>query len=145
MPRPAGAGSDATMQTYSHVTVGTSSMNGAVRFYEGALAPLGLVRKRTAKIALAYAPEDFSGLNEPFWVVRPLDGAAASAGNGVTVAFDAQTRAAVDAFHAAALAAGATDEGAPGLRTHYHPNYYRAYVRDSDRNKLCAGCHSPPG
>jgi catechol 2,3-dioxygenase-like lactoylglutathione lyase family enzyme len=132
------------MQTYSHVTVGASSMNRALRFYDAVLATLGLVRKRTAKIALAYAPEDFSGLNEPFWVVRPLDGAAASAGNGVTVAFAAPTRAAVDAFHAAALAAGASDEGAPGLRTHYHPDYYGAYVRDPDGNKLCAVCHSPP-
>jgi catechol 2,3-dioxygenase-like lactoylglutathione lyase family enzyme len=132
------------MQAYSHVTVGTSSMNRALRFYDAVLAPLGLVRKRTAKIALAYAPEDFSGANEPFWVVRPLDGAAASPGNGVTVAFAAPTRAVVDAFHAAALAAGASDEGAPGLRTHYHPNYYGAYVRDPDGNKLCAVCHGPP-
>jgi len=132
------------MPTYSHVPVGTSSMNRALRFYDAVLAPLGLRRRRTAKIALAYAAEDFSGLNEPFWVVRPLDGAAASAGNGVTVAFDAPTRAAVDAFHAAALAAGATDEGPPGLRTHYHPNYYGAYVRDPDGNKLCAVCHGPP-
>src|SRR3954463_15951318 len=110
MPRPASAGSDVSMPAYSHVTVGTSSMNRALRFYDAVLAPLGLVRKRTAKIALAYAPEDFSGLNEPFWVVRPLDGAAASAGNGVTVAFDVPTRAAVDAFHATALASGASDE-----------------------------------
>jgi catechol 2,3-dioxygenase-like lactoylglutathione lyase family enzyme len=133
------------MITYSHVTVGTSSMNRAMRFYDAVLAPLGLVRKRTAKIAIAYAPSDFSGSNEPFWVVRPLDGAAASAGNGVTVAFDAPTRAAGDAFHAAALAAGASDEGAPGVRTHYHPDYYGAYVRDPDGNKLCAVCHGPPG
>ena len=133
------------MSAYSHVTVGATSMNRALRFYDAALAPLGLVRKRTARIAIAYAPEDFSSPNEPFWVVRPLDGASASAGNGVTVAFDAPTRAAVDAFHAAALAAGAADEGEPGLRTHYHPNYYGAYVRDPDGNKLCAVCHSPPG
>src|SRR5437879_11072162 len=123
MPGPAGAGSSAAMHTYSHVTVGASSMNRALRFYDAALAPLGLVRKRTAKIALAYAPEDFSGVNEPFWVVRPLDGAAASAGNGVTVAFVASTRAAVDAFHAAALAAGAPDDGAPGLRAEVRPAY----------------------
>ena len=70
------------MQPYSHVTVGATSMNRALRFYDAVLAPLGLVRKRTAKIGLAYAPEDFSGLNEPFWVVRPLDGNAATAGNG---------------------------------------------------------------
>jgi hypothetical protein len=52
------------MPTYSHVTVGTSSMNRALRFYDAALAPLGLVRKRTAKIALAYAPQDFRAMRE---------------------------------------------------------------------------------
>jgi len=78
-------------------------------------------------------------------VVRPLDGAAASAGNGITVAFDAPTRAAVDAFYAAALGRGVRgDEGAPGLRPHYHPNYYGAYVRDPTATKLCAVCHGPP-
>ena len=50
-------------------------------------------------------------------------------------------RAAVDAFHAAALAAGGTDEGPPGVREHYHPNYYGAYVRDPDGNKICVVCH----
>ena len=66
---------------------------------------------------------------------------AASAGNGVTVAFTVPSRAAVDAFHAAALANGGTDEGPPGLRTHYHPDYYGAYVRDPEGNKICAVCH----
>ena len=126
---------------FSHVTVGTSKLTRALRFYDAALAPLGLRRARTFKVAASYAPPDFSGVNEPFWVVRPLDGQAASAGNGVTVAFDAASRAAVDAFHQAALAAGGTDEGAPGLRAHYHPDYYGAYVRDPDGNKVCVVCH----
>jgi catechol 2,3-dioxygenase-like lactoylglutathione lyase family enzyme len=128
---------------YSHITVGTSNLRRAMRFYDAALAPLGLKRRRTFKIAASYAPEDFSGVNEVFWVVRPYDGQAASPGNGVTVAFDSATRAAVDAFHAAALAAGGADEGPPGLRTHYHPDYYGAYVRDPEGNKLCAVCHRP--
>jgi catechol 2,3-dioxygenase-like lactoylglutathione lyase family enzyme len=128
---------------YSHVTVGTSQMNRAMRFYDAVLAPLGLKRKRTLKIAISYAPEGFSGVNEPFWVLRPHDKQAATPGNGATVAFDAQTRAAVDAFHAAALAAGGSDEGSPGLRTHYHRDYYGAYVRDLDGNKICAVCHKP--
>jgi catechol 2,3-dioxygenase-like lactoylglutathione lyase family enzyme len=128
---------------YSHVTVGTSQMNRAMRFYDAVLAPLGMQRKRTFKIAISYAPPDFSGVNEPFWVVRPYDKQAATPGNGVTVAFEAPTRAAVDAFHAAALAAGASDEGPPGIRDHYHPNYYGAYVRDPDGNKICVVCHQP--
>ena len=126
---------------FSHVTVGTSKLTRALRFYDAALAPLGLQRTRTFKLAASYAPPDFSGVNEPFWVVRPLDGQAATAGNGVTVAFDAASRAAVDAFHHAALAAGGTDAGAPGLRTHYHPDYYGAYVCDPDGNKVCVVCH----
>ena len=128
---------------YSHITVGTSQMNRAMRFYDSVLAPLGMTRKRTFKIAVSYAPPDFSGVNEPFWVVRPYDRKDATPGNGVTVAFEAPTRAAVDAFHAAALAAGATDEGPPGVREHYHPDYYGAYARDLDGNKICAVCHQP--
>src|ERR1041385_2255759 len=128
---------------YSHITVGTSKLTRAMRFYDAALAPLGLKRTRTFKIAASYALPDYSGVNEPFWVVRPYDQKEATAGNGVTVAFDAPTRAAGDAFHAAALAAGGADEGPPGIREHYHPNYYGAYVRDLDGNKLCVVCHKP--
>lgn len=128
---------------YSHVTVGASNMNRAMRFYDSVLAPLGLKRTRTFKVAISYAPENFSGINEPFWVLRPHDKKDATPGNGAMVAFEAQTRAAVDAFHAAALAGGGGDEGPPGLRTHYHPNYYGAYVRDPEGNKLCAVCHQP--
>jgi len=128
---------------YSHVTVGTSRMHRAMSFYDAVLATLGMKRRRTFKIAISYAPEDFSGVNEPFWVVRPYDKGSATPGNGGTVAFEAPARAAVDAFHAAALAAGGADEGPPGIREHYHPNYYGAYVRDLDGNKLCVVCHRP--
>ena len=118
-------------------------MDRAMRFYDSVLAPLGLKRKRTFKVAISYAPDDFSGINEPFWVLRPHDRKDATPGNGAMVAFEAPTRAAVDAFHTAALAAGGSDEGPPGLRTHYHPDYYGAYVRDPEGNKLCAVCHRP--
>lgn len=128
---------------YSHITVGTANIPRAARFYDDVLKPLGLTRRKTFKVAAAYAPEGFDGVNEPFWILRPIDKAAPSPGNGVTVAFDAGSRAAVDAFHAAALAAGGQDEGAPGLRLHYHPHYYGAYVRDLDGNKICAVCHKP--
>jgi catechol 2,3-dioxygenase-like lactoylglutathione lyase family enzyme len=126
---------------YSHITVGASKLTRAMKFYDAALEPLGLKRTRTFKIAASYAPLDFSGVNEPFWIVKPYDGGDASAGNGVTVAFDAPNRAVVDAFHQAALGAGGKDEGPPGIREHYHPNYYGAYVRDPDGNKICVVCH----
>jgi catechol 2,3-dioxygenase-like lactoylglutathione lyase family enzyme len=129
---------------FSHVTVGTADMARATAFYDAVLAPLGLKRLKTYKVAIGYAPEGFDGVNEPFWVMRPYDRKAASPGNGAMVAFEAETRAAVDAFHAAALATGGSDEGVPGVRKHYHPAYYGAYVRDPDGNKLCAVCHRPP-
>ena len=62
----------------------------------------------------------------------------------MTIGFEAADRATVDAVHAAALAAGGTDEGGPGLRPHYHADYYGAYVRDLDGHKLCVVCHRPP-
>ncbi|MFM7444877.1 MAG: VOC family protein, partial [Tabrizicola sp.] len=74
---------------------------------------------------------------------QPFDGNPASVGNGTMVSFLAQTRAQVDAFHAAALAHGGTDEGAPGLRPQYGPHFYAAYVRDPDGNKLNAVCYRP--
>ena len=128
---------------YSHLTIGSANIPRAARFYDDVLKPLGLVRRKTFKVAVSYAPAGFDGLNEPFWVVRPYDKKEASPGNGVTVAFNADSREAVEAFHAAALAAGGIDAGAPGLRTHYHPDYFGAYVRDLDGNKIYAVCHHP--
>ena len=128
---------------FSHLTVGSADMTRAMAFYDAALAPLGLERVKTFKAAIGYAPKGFSGINAPFWVLRPYDRKAASAGNGVTIAFTTPSRQAVDAFHAAALAQGGSSEGAPGLREHYHPNYYGADVRDTDGHKVCAACHLP--
>ena len=128
-------------QVFSHLTIGSSDMDRSVRFYDAVLAPVGLVRLKSFRAASGYGPKDFAGINLPFWILRPHDRKAASAGNGVTVAFTVPSRAAVDAFHGAALANGGTDDGPPGLRTHYHPDYYGAYVRDPERNKICAVCH----
>ena len=74
-----------------------------------------------------------------------FDGDPAVAGNGVHIAYHVADRATVDAFYETAMAHGGSDEGPPGLRPHYHPNYYGAYVRDPDGNKLQAVCHSPKG
>ena len=130
---------------YSHVTVGASNMNRAMRFYDSVLAPLGLKRKRTFKIAISYAPENFSGINEPFWVLRPHDKKDATPGNGAMVAFEAPTRAVVDAFHAAALASGGASDGGPGPRPEYSPGYYAAFVRDPDGNRIEAVTFVKPG
>ena len=98
------------------------------------LAPLGIVRvsKKYPNWAAWQLPDQPSS----FWVGLPYNQLAASWGNGSMVAFAAQSRAAVDAAHAAAIAAGARDEGPPGYRPSYGPDYYGAYVRDPDGNKL---------
>jgi catechol 2,3-dioxygenase-like lactoylglutathione lyase family enzyme len=125
---------------FSHVTVGTNNVERAKRFYDAALAPLGLTALAAYPEAVGYGAK---GGRPQLWVVRPLDKKAASAGNGITVGLDVADRKMVDAAHAAARAAGGQDEGAPGVRAHYHPNYYGAYVRDPDGNKLCIVCHKP--
>ena len=116
---------------------GTNDLEASGRFYDAVLMTLGHQRGLQGDTFISYG--DGSGAR--LFIMRPYDGNAARAGNGVHVALIASSRAAVDAFHAAALAAGGTDEGAPGLRPHYHENYYGAYVRDLDGNKLQAVCH----
>ena len=79
------------------------------------------------------------------YILPPFDGNPAKAGNGVHAAFKAASRETVDEFYRVALEHGGTDEGPPGLRPHYHPNYYGAYVRDPDGNKIQAVCHRKNG
>ncbi len=125
---------------YSHITIGSNDLQRAAEFYDAVLATLGIERRLTREGALlGYQGE---GLDW-FFVLRPFDGNPATIGNGVHVAFAAPSRAQVDAFHAAALANGGTDEGPPGPRPQYHEHYYGAYVRDLDGNKLQAACHIP--
>jgi catechol 2,3-dioxygenase-like lactoylglutathione lyase family enzyme len=105
-------------------------------FYEAALAPLGL----TLLMEPAGAAAGFGKDGRPFFWVEaqgePVQGR-------LHIALEADNRDQVDAFHAAALAAGATDNGGPGLRPIYHANYYGAYVLDPDGNNLEAVCHAP--
>ena len=121
--------------TLLYLTLGTNDLASATRFYDAALAPLGLVRRATEPDEVGYGlPED---RRCRIWVTRPFDGNAATVGNGSMPAFVAQSKQAVRDFHAAALANGGTDEGAPGLRP-YGAAFYAAYVRDPDGNKLSA-------
>ena len=124
---------------FSHVTLGTADLDRATRFYRMVMPTLGLTEPFTLPGTLVFG----TAMGAKLFIGSPYDGAPASAGNGVHVALAAPTRAAVDAFHAAALAHGGSDAGAPGLRPHYHLHYYGAYVRDPDGNKLQAVCHLP--
>lgn len=126
-----------------HVSVGVADANRAKSFYDAALAPLGMapiypVEHQGRLLGVGYG----EAKKPSFWIQLPLDGKGASQGNGVHIAFTAPTRAAVDAFHRAALDHGGADEGAPGLRPDYHPDYYGAFVRDPDGNKIEAVCHA---
>ena len=127
-------GSDAPPPSIlSHVSLGTNRFEEAVAFYDRVLATLGVgrVMDLSAQRAVAYGrtfPE--------FWVQAPCDGQRAQAANGVHVAFLAASPQQVQAFHAAALAAGGTDDGAPGPRPHYGPQYWGCFVRDLDGHKI---------
>ena len=125
---------------FSHVTVGSNDFAKAKAFYDATLPRLGLVCVHEEERAIAYGR---AGGEAPwFWILEPWDGRPATAGNGSHVAFRAETRAQVDAFHAQGLARGGRDEGAPGPRPHYSENYYGAYLRDPDGNKLQAVCYA---
>ena len=129
-----------------YVYFGTNNLEKAIAFYEAALAPLGMERCITNdpewdRIAAGWGIYEDRGARElGFWVGKPFDQAPASVGNGSMVAFTAGTWQAVDDFYAAALAHGGLCAGAPGLRLHYASDFYAAYVRDPDGNKLAAVC-----
>jgi catechol 2,3-dioxygenase-like lactoylglutathione lyase family enzyme len=127
----------------SHVFIGISDFQRAFPFYSALMDELGMQLKFSDP-AKPWAGWIAPGVPRPLFVISaPYDGQAALAGNGQMVALQAATRDAVDRVHAAALARGGICEGAPGLRPHYHPDYYGAYFRDPDGNKLGVCCHSP--
>jgi catechol 2,3-dioxygenase-like lactoylglutathione lyase family enzyme len=128
---------------YSHLTLGYSDFARSRAFYDAVMGVLGHPTLFAFEEQGLVAYGDIAG--PKLFIVPPFDGQPARAGNGVHAAFLAESRARVDVFHAAALAHGGSDEGAPGLRPHYHPNYYGAYVRDPDGNKIQAVCHRSDG
>jgi catechol 2,3-dioxygenase-like lactoylglutathione lyase family enzyme len=130
----------------SYVYFGTNDLERAIRFYDAALAPLGMPRCVTNdpawdRVAAGWGKYEQDGLRElAFWIGTPFDRQPATVGNGSMVAFSAGSWTGVEDFHAAALANGGRCEGPPGLRVHYGPDFYAAYVRDPDGNKLAAVC-----
>jgi catechol 2,3-dioxygenase-like lactoylglutathione lyase family enzyme len=127
----------------SHVYIGVGNFDRAFIFYSTTLPQLGW-RQKFVEADRAWAGWQPLHEDRPLIVVgKPFDGRPASAGNGQMVALTAPSRQAVDDFYAVAIALGATDEGGPGLRPEYHEDYYGAYVRDPDGNKLCVCCHHP--
>lgn len=127
----------------SHIHIGVRKFDEAIDFYSAVLSGLGW-RLKFLEAERPWAGWQPADRDRPLILVgAPFNAEPAAPGNGQMIAFLAPTRKTVDMFYATALAMGGTSEGAPGLRAEYHPNYYGAYVRDPDGNKLCACCHDP--
>ena len=114
-----------------HVSVGSNDIKRAKAFYDPLMALIGFRILKESDKSVHYGASDIV-----FSLETPTDGSPATAGNGVHIAFQAPDRETVRRFHGIALANGGTDEGAPGIREDYNANYYGAFVRDLDGNKL---------
>lgn len=124
-----------------HIGVGVRDYDSSKAFYLKALAPLGIsivMEVSKAESGLAHDFTGFGTAGKPFFWISE-----GQVDRPVHLAFTADTRAQVDAFYSAALEAGAKDNGAPGIRAHYHPNYYGAFVIDPNGINLEAVCHKP--
>ena len=123
-----------------HISLGVTDLERSRRFYDVALQPLGLVRT-----------VDFQGRGSDYGAMAGQYGveftitveARVSPLSGMHLCFRAPNRASVRGFHSAALAAGGRDDGGPGLRAQYHPDYYAAFVLDPDGHRIEAVCHAP--
>jgi catechol 2,3-dioxygenase-like lactoylglutathione lyase family enzyme len=124
-----------------HIGFAVSNMERSKTFYADALKPLGIgvVMEVTAEQTGADAHAGFGKDNKAFFWI----GGGAKPKGGTHLAFTARTRADVDSFYRAALAAGGRDNGPPGLRPHYHPDHYAAFVLDPDGNNIEATCRKP--
>ena len=122
-----------------HITFGVTDFERSTAFYDRAFAPLDL--KRLFDVPLEHSggvrATGYGDSRPWFWIAEQ----DATKGK-LHIALRAKTRTEVDAFYAAALAAGGRDNGAPGIRAHYHPNYYGAFVLDPDGHNIEAVCHS---
>ena len=122
------------------VTLGSSDLQRSGAFYDAVLGILGHERSpESSESWIGWGPRHDDGVG--LWLTRPFDGEPPTAGNGTMITFRAKNEAEVQAFHAAALANGGSDEGAPGTRPCYEPTFYVAYVRDPDGNKLACVFH----
>jgi catechol 2,3-dioxygenase-like lactoylglutathione lyase family enzyme len=115
-----------------HVSIAVRDLNTAASFYEPLLATLGMLKLREwPDAAIGY------GKKYPeFWLNRRVAMAPVAADSGAHICLRAPSIEAVDAFHAAALAAGGSSDGAPGFRAQYHESYYAAFIRDPDGNRI---------
>jgi len=120
---------------FDHVSIGVRDLARTKVFYDAALSPLGYSRLYESDGGLGYGAASVA-----FWIETVSSPVPVDPKSGLHFCFSASTRASVDAFHAAALKAGGTDNGAPGLRKAYGPKYYAAFVIDPDGYRIEAHC-----
>jgi catechol 2,3-dioxygenase-like lactoylglutathione lyase family enzyme len=135
------------MPMIDHFSLPVSDLRKSKPFYEAVLGTLGYLSLQ-AQVFDGYSAFGFGDDPDgepPFWIGGPAEASPDKAvtPEGRHIAFAARSRAMVDAFHAAGLAAGGTDNGPPGLRPHYHANYYAAFLLDPDGHRIEAVCHRP--
>ena len=126
---------------FSHFTLGSNDLARSARFYQGLMKTLGwsLLADARDQHYLMYGPE--GGRHPHLFICTPFDGLPATWSNGYHIAFHAGSKETVDQFYHSAMDDGGLDEGEPRLRTHYAEDYYAAYIRDPDGNKLQAVCY----
>lgn len=122
---------------FDHLSLAVTNSQRSLAFYDAVLAPLGFKRCVSFAKGAAYGP----GGRPMFWIYYKDTNLQPS--EGFHLAFQAENRKAVDEFYAAAISADAKDDGKPGLRPHYHPNYYAAFAIDPDGYRIEAVCHKP--
>ena len=130
---------------FSHIHTGVTDFDRAFAFYSMVLKELGLAlrfKEADQDANIHWAGWQTPGVGRPLFLIgKPFDKEVHQVGNGQMVAFLASSRAQVRRVYETALANGGTCEGAPGLRPHYHANYYGAYFRDTEGNKVGVACH----
>ncbi len=131
---------------FAYICLGTNDLQRSIKFYDAALAPLGLKRCNTDGESnwegwAGWGVYEAGGAEElALWVCSPFNALAANSGNGTMVALRAKTWLEVQAFYNAALENGGVSEGLPGIRPEYNKDFYAAYVYDPDGNKIAAIC-----
>lgn len=128
-----------------HIAIGVANMAPDKAFCDAVLPPLGLLPIMPVRVFGALAGMGFGDPADGkpvFWAQLPINGRPAFQGNGAHIAFAAKSRVAVDALYLAAMEQGAVEDGKPGPRHEYHPNYDAAFIRDRDGHRIEAVCHA---
>lgn len=127
---------------FSHIFIGVCDFDRALAFYRALMPVLGIA-ERFCDPARPWAGWQSSPDPRPLFLIGTPYAGDHEVGNGQMVALLASSREQVDLAYQVAIAKGGVSEGAPGLRPEYHANYYGAYFRDTEGNKICVACHAP--